>query len=62
VKSQLFLSAIVTLMFSAQVKADNAVTEEETLHLLEYIGNSGCTFTRNGKEYQSEKVRSHIQR
>jgi len=53
---------IMVLFLGGLVNAGSIKVEEETLHLLEYIGSSGCIFTRNGKEYQPDEARSHIQR
>lgn len=39
-----------------------AGTGREIKHLLHYIENSGCTFVRNGKEYNSTQARAHIER
>ena len=29
-------------------------------HLLQYIGDSSCTFVRNGSEYPADKAREHL--
>ena len=34
----------------------------EIQHLLSFIGSSGCTFVRNGEEYDAAAARSHIER
>ncbi|WP_163336394.1 DUF5329 domain-containing protein [Desulfopila sp. IMCC35008] len=37
-----------------------ATDMEEIDYLLNFIGESGCTFIRNGKEYPSEQAREHL--
>ena len=32
----------------------------EVQHLLDYLGNSGCQFYRNGRWYGSEKAKAHL--
>lgn len=51
---------IVALLVTAfSVKADK---QDEILHLLTYVENSGCMFERNGDTFDSHKARQHIQR
>lgn len=38
----------------------HANDSEEISYLLNFIGESGCTFIRNGKEYPSLKAREHL--
>ena len=58
--SKIIFSLILTLI-STSLVAETA-TELETNHLLQYIGNSGCTFVRNGTDYTSEEAEAHILR
>lgn len=37
-----------------------AAANQEIDFLLDYVGNSGCTFIRNGKEYDSLKAKEHL--
>jgi hypothetical protein len=37
-------------------------SEQEISHLLDYIGNSECSFIRNGASYSGARAREHIQR
>jgi uncharacterized protein DUF5329 len=55
---------IATLMigFISLTSVYASSVDQETQHLLSYIGNSGCTFIRNGTEYSPEKARAHIRR
>jgi len=52
---------LVLVSISSAVFSDSLV-EQETQHLLNYIGGSGCVFIRNDSEYSPEKARSHILR
>jgi len=36
-------------------------SEAEIQHLLDYLGDSGCQFFRNGSWYSSKEARSHLQ-
>ena len=37
-------------------------TENEILHLFEYLAKSNCEFNRNGVWYDPEKARKHIEK
>ena len=39
-----------------------ASTGDEIEHLLNFVAKSGCTFERNGNDYDSVEARAHIQR
>jgi len=39
-----------------------ASTGDEIEHLLNFVAASGCTFERNGNDYDSVEAREHIQR
>lgn len=57
------LNALLFLMFLVPgAYANENVFEEEVAHLLAYVEESGCTFTRNGKIYSSVEARAHIDR
>ena len=51
------LISLFTFVASAQTN-----TEVEVQHLLQYIGNAGCTFTRNGTDHTPEEAQQHILR
>lgn len=56
----LFITAFVlTIIGSNSLAAD---VQNEVSHLLNYIENSGCTFIRNDKNYNSLKARRHLER
>ena len=40
----------------------HADCKEEVRHLIQYIGDSGCIFVRNGKDYGAAKSMKHLQR
>ena len=52
----LFLCAWSNTSFAATVK------EVEINHLLQFIGNTNCTFIRNGESHPSLEAKSHIER
>jgi len=47
----------LALLLPAGVRAG---TEEEIAHLLQYVGQSGCPFVRNGREHNASEAREHI--
>jgi Family of unknown function (DUF5329) len=47
-----------TLSHVALASPDQAKDEIE--HLLKYIGDSSCTFVRNGSEFPADKARDHL--
>jgi len=49
------------LMSWAHAAPDDAV-RKEVLHLLDFLGNSGCSFYRNGKWHDARAARKHLQR
>ena len=36
--------------------------EREISHLLDFIGQSGCSFSRNGATHDAQRARQHIER
>jgi hypothetical protein len=50
------------LMMCAMILPAAAGTNEEIDHLLAFVGSSGCTFVRNGKQYDPAEAREHIER
>jgi hypothetical protein len=55
-----FLAALLVLALSmpAAALADQAETEIE--HLISAVGESGCTFVRNGSRHDAEDAASHM--
>ena len=37
-----------------------ATPDDEIQHLLDMVGDSGCTFNRNGKEHTADEARDHL--
>lgn len=50
------------LLFALSNPASAASTNDEIEHLLNFVAESGCTFERNGNDYDSVEARAHIQR
>ena len=50
------------LMMCAMTLPAAADTNGEIDHLLAFVGSSGCTYVRNGKEYNAAEAREHIER
>ena len=48
---------LIALLWLPLVSVANSV---EITHLLKFIENSGCTFERNGVQYDSREAREHI--
>lgn len=46
--------------FALPVVAEEAATEAEIEYLMTEIGESGCTFIRNGKRHDAEDAEAHI--
>lgn len=62
---KIFLAILTSsaLLLSTQATATpNNATQQEILHLLNFIANSSCTFVRNGSEYPAIDARAHIER
>lgn len=53
-------SAALLLSVLAWPAGAGAAMEEEIDHLMSYIGQSDCTFIRNGKEHDSADALEHI--
>ena len=50
------------LLFALSNPVSAASTNDEIEHLLNFVADSGCTFERNGSNYDSVEARAHIQR
>ena len=50
------------ILGSVPGRADMARTRQEIAHLMDHIAGSGCGFIRNGKAYDAEAARDHIQK
>jgi hypothetical protein len=51
----------VLLAAPSAFAAEDARTRGEVAHLLDYLGNSGCQFNRNGTWYDAQKARAHLE-
>ncbi len=56
---RIVLTALLVLVGAMPVGADTA-TYQEIEHLLGFIGQSECSFVRNGKTYSASQARQHI--
>lgn len=57
--NKLLITSILWFTLGSPLVA--ASTNDEIEHLLNFVANSGCTFERNGTEYDSVEARAHIQ-
>lgn len=55
---RLLISILVSFFMPALVAAD--VTETEVEYLVSAIGESNCTFIRNGKRHSAEDAEDHL--
>ena len=51
----------VLLAAPSAFAAEDARTRDEVVHLLDYLGRSGCQFNRNGTWYDAQKARAHLE-
>lgn len=51
----------ILLGASSAFAAEDARTRDEVVHLLDYLGHSGCQFNRNGTWYDAQKARAHLE-
>ncbi len=58
---KLIVSVFLALTLLVSGAAFSATMDEEIDFLLETVGNSGCIFTRNGKDHAAEAARDHLQ-
>ena len=57
------LFAIVLMFTLTSVNADVSAEQKiETSHLLNFVKNSACQITRNGKAYDGSRAVTHIQK
>ncbi len=56
------LIALIFAFLLPPVAAANTASELEIQHLLQQIEQAPCLFIRNGKEYDGEAARDHIER
>ena len=56
--SLILITAVALVVFSAAAIAQNDDVEIE--YLLTSVGNSNCTFVRNGTRHSSESAESHL--
>lgn len=55
------MKKLVLLVFLLN-PAISVASSAEIAHLLEFIEQSGCSFERNGSQYDSREAREHIQK
>jgi hypothetical protein len=56
------LSATIALCAGAPARAQqDAHARQEITHLLDFVGQSGCQFNRNGSWHDSKAARDHLQ-
>lgn len=58
-KHQVVSAGLVLLATSLPAAADSI---QEIAHLLTFVADSGCTFVRNGNQYDAGEAREHIER
>jgi hypothetical protein len=58
-KHRAVTAGLLLLATSLPVVADSI---QEISHLLTFVADSGCTYVRNGKQYDAAKAREHIER
>ena len=58
---KLHVTSAALLMY-AMILPAAADTNGEIDHLLAFVGSSGCTYVRNGKQYDPAEARDHIER
>ena len=51
---------LLVLAFVVPVVSSAAEAEEEIEYLLDAVGNSGCTFIRNGKRHDADDAADHL--
>ena len=56
------LMLLLTCGSVVTARADMAQTQLEIAHLMDHIAGSDCRFIRNGKAYDAEAARDHIQK
>jgi Family of unknown function (DUF5329) len=54
------LAALAIAVSPLVAAAPQDASKGEIDHLLQYIGDSSCTFVRNGDEYPAAKARDHL--
>ena len=55
-----FLALALLFALCAPATSSAAETEAEIEFLLAAVGNSGCTFIRNGKRHEAENAEDHL--
>lgn len=61
-KSHLFTGLLFCcVLFAASISFSADKDTEEIQYLLGYLAESGCTFIRNGDEYEATKARDHLE-
>ena len=57
-----YLALVLTVVFLPGVAKAGGNTDNEIQYLLSYIGESSCTFIRNGDEHDAKNARKHIEK
>lgn len=58
----LLLTLVVSLGFVSDLNASSAALDTEIDQLIQAVGESGCTFVRNGKQHTARESVKHISR
>lgn len=57
---RIILFILLSITASQSSSAESGNTENEINYLLNYISQSTCSFTRNGKTYPAKEAQAHI--
>ena len=55
------LAALLVLLLEPVSSLGAEPADAEIQHLLQFVGESGCIFVRNGDEYRSPEARDHME-
>ncbi len=61
-RALVWMLILLGLSGASAVRAETAATRQEIVHLMDYIAASECRFIRNGKVYDAQTAREHIQK
>ena len=60
IRRSLVAAAFTVALATAAHASSDAAAQNEIDHLLQYVGDSSCTFVRNGDEFPAAKARDHL--
>lgn len=60
ISQSLAAAALALALSGAAVASPDALAQDEIDHLLRFVGDSACTFVRNGDEFPAAKARDHL--